>query len=217
MADSRPEIVKCWLATLAALVNAPGNPDRVAATVAIYIPLLLRAVPIEAFTGESVQAIARQCKDYMPSYGTLADRLEGWWDQHRPDRVPRLKAPEPAIYRVNIPERRPPAAEPEVAYVGELVATLVRDIREDAEAREAAAPPRAQALKTGRRMTDSELLAAYEQLGQAGAVRAVALRRKLGIEADRQPAEQDAWGEVLAARAADLAARAEAEAAEIPE
>jgi hypothetical protein len=205
MADSRPEIVRRWLATLAALVNAPGNPERVATSVAVYIPLLLTAVPIEAFCAESVQHIARRAKDYMPSYGTLADWLEGWWDQHRPDRVARLTV-EPAIYRVNIPERRPAPNEAEVAYVGELVATWVRDAREDAEA-----------LKTGRRMTDSELLAAYEQLGQAGAVRAVALRRKLGIEADRQPAEQDAWGEVLAARAADLAARAEGEAAEIPE
>jgi hypothetical protein len=208
MADSRPEIVKRWLATLAQLVNAPGNPDRVAASVAVYIPLLLRAVPIEAFSADSVQDIARRAKDYMPSYGTLADWLEGWWEEHRPDRRPRLTV-EPAIYRVEIPDRRPPPDDAEVAYVGELVASWVRDVHEQAEARQAAEPPRPALLQTGRRMTDTELLAAWERLGPAGAARATALRRKLGLEATGpvRPREAvlDGWSDVLAARAADLA------------
>jgi hypothetical protein len=208
MADSRPEIVRRWLASLAQLVNAPGNPDRVAASVAVYIPLLLQAVPIEAFNAESLYAIARRARDYMPSYGVLADWLEGFWEEQRPNRPLRLKAPEPAIYRVEIPERRPPPDETEVAYVGALVAGWVRDVREAAEARAAAEPPQARAVQTGKPVTDSELLAAYARLGPAGAVRATALRRKLGIDVTtptRPSADPDAWLDVLAARAADLA------------
>jgi hypothetical protein len=216
MADSKPEHIKRWLVSLAKLVNAPGNPEHVATSLAVYIPLLLRTVPIDAFTAESLQAIARQCPDWMPSYGRLSDMLETWWDEHRPDRTPRLRGPEPAIYRVEIPQRRPPPDETEVAYVGELVAAFVHDVREDAKTREAAEPPRARPLHTGRRLTDTELLAAWERVGSTGVLRATALRRKLGLEtaASALPErEQHGWADVLADRATDLASDEE----EIPD
>lgn len=209
---SQPDIVREWLGSLGTLTG--GSAADAEARLRVYVPYLLQAVPIEAFTPASVQEIARSCR-FMPSYAELCDKLEAWWSHNRPDKPLRIEY-ERTEYQVNIPARRPEPDEDEVAAVSDLVTGLTRELADRRAAFEAANPPHKPRLKPFP-LSDGQLLATYEAMGEVGVVRAQMLRRKLAgaaLErsepvatypvdstgtadfADREPAYHDDGGQI---------------------
>jgi hypothetical protein len=167
-------VARDWLKGLGVLTAGTmprrEGEDRLAA----YAPLLAAEFPREAFVPASLSAIAKQCK-FFPNYGEVATLLSAWWKENRP--IPRqIAAP--------IPEPRTPPTEEEKAAVDAAVEELFRSMG----MRRPAAPlpaysPSAPASRPPAVMSDKALLAAYEQAGPAGAVRAAGLRAKLGTPA----------------------------------
>ena len=69
-----------WVAMLAKLV-APMDATRAAKALTDMLPMLAD-FPDAAFTLDSLDAVAAQCK-FPPSYAELRGHLADWWKQHR--------------------------------------------------------------------------------------------------------------------------------------
>lgn len=85
-----------WLKALGALCAGTMTTDEASAKIRAYLPLLHGEYPPEAFTAESLKAVARECK-FFPAYGELAVHLTAWWKENRPasQRFAALPSPEP--------------------------------------------------------------------------------------------------------------------------
>jgi hypothetical protein len=199
---SRQEIILEWLGSLAVLVQGSTvDADRLR----VFVPFLLKLVPVEAYSAASVQAIARTCRFGMPSYSELADGLEKWWREHRPDKPVAIPYVRPE-YRVNIPTNRAPPTEAEIEYVGGVVAALKWDLETAAQQRELARPAAVKPKRQAYLVPDEKLLAIYEAAGPAGVVRAQMLRGQSTGNAAQSTAFDDADMAIAGARLAEMAA-----------
>jgi hypothetical protein len=180
-------MVRTWLKALAMLVVQNDDARHAKAQAVAYVGLLLKVLPVAAFDQASLHHVASQC-EFMPSFAKLERLLLAWWAAHKPDRVRRLAAPDLPQYRVDIPPRRAPPTEAEVALVGGLVTAF----RAAQAAQAAALPtPPARPRRAPRPLSDGQLLAAYQAAGQGGSVRAQMLRARLGAD-EPEPLAADA-------------------------
>jgi hypothetical protein len=174
-----------WAAVLAKWV-APMDAVRAAKALADMLPGL-SAYPDAAFTEASAREIAQTGRIMgdgsraplarVPTFGELELVLARWWHANRPDKPAAIEYV-PSVYRVDIPKPRDPPTDSEIEHVGDIVHRFKWELETASATREAAEPPRSR--RAAAVLSDERLLAIYEQEGEAGALRAAALRRKLG-------------------------------------
>ena len=165
-----------WVSMLAKLV-APMDAARAGKSLADMLPMFAN-LPDAAFTTASLDDIASQCPPRVPTYAELRLLLDRWWGKHDP--TPRIAAPEPPQWRVNIPKPRDPPTEAELAAHGEVVRRWKLEIgygKSRALAADDIDRPKPAVL------SDADLLARCEAAGPAGTIRADMLRRKIAAEA----------------------------------
>lgn len=175
--------IRDWLKALGVLCAGNSSVKDAQAKLAAYAPMLAREFKPEAFTPDSLAAVARGCT-FFPSFGELCATLAAWWEDNRPYQptVPLLTGPKP-----DIPKPRDPPTEAEIAYVG----AIVRAFTAERHAYHASQPPpQTRPATQPKPVEQAALLAAYEQLaaaGHAGAkLRMEMLRRQ---QAEATPAD----------------------------
>lgn len=90
--SSTEAVARDWLKGLGSLTAGTIAPKEADARLAAYATLIVKEFPIAAFSGQSLAAVARQCK-FFPSYGELCGYLSEWWRENRPAPV-MLSAPD---------------------------------------------------------------------------------------------------------------------------
>lgn len=163
--QSREKAVRQWLASLGVLVAGTSSRQEAEARLAAYAPLLIREFPPQAFTADSLTAVARACK-FFPSFGELCTHLGDWWKANRPT-VRALPPPD-------LPPKREPPTEAEMAAVRAQVEACLAAIAPSAQP----PPPAPKQLC----LSDEALLAAYERLAAQGNTAALS---RVGILRDR--------------------------------
>ena len=118
---NRPKIgaVRQWVEALGVLCCDTMTPTEAEMKVIAYVPMLQADFPPEAFTQDSLSAVARQCK-FFPAYGDVYTHLSAWWRERRPMPV---ALPEP------MPPPRPEPTDEERAHVRELVQGLTASLK----------------------------------------------------------------------------------------
>ncbi|MFC0411067.1 hypothetical protein [Roseomonas elaeocarpi] len=83
--------VREWLNLLGGLCAGNLAAKEAQAKVALYAPMLAAEFSEEAFTPDSLAAVAGAC-EFFPAYGKIVGELRGWWRAQAPS-VPALPAP----------------------------------------------------------------------------------------------------------------------------
>lgn len=164
---------KAWLDALCAAVpNPPSHEDREGRYKAISYAC--KGLDPSAWNPRTLQDAMQKCR-LWPSAGEIYDLLAQWWRLYGRDAIevgrrdwPALPSPEPAKA----------STDAEVDHVSSVVAEMVKDLHAQAKEREAKAQ-KSKAMPA--HLPDLELLALYSEMGDAGAVRAAMLRRRLGL------------------------------------
>lgn len=112
--------VRNWVEALGVLCCDNMTPVEAEMKTLAYVPMLQADFPPDAFTRDSLSAVARQCK-YFPAYGDVYTHLSAWWRQHRPMPVALPEPPPP-------PQHEPPTPE-EAAYVHACVQEVIANMR----------------------------------------------------------------------------------------
>jgi len=163
-----------WMAMLAKL-TAPL--DAVTATRGLCDMLpLLADFPDSAWCVASLDHVAGQCSR-VPVYSEVRRYLGQWWGPRDP--TPRLPPPPVAEWRVNIPKPRDPPTEAELAATDEIM----RNFRMQTGYARSSARELGGTTPQPKPLSDGALLAQWEAMGPAGAIRAAALRRKIAATA----------------------------------
>ncbi len=93
MSSTDPKLVRDWLKALGTLTAGSMPHAEANARVDAYVPLLVCDFPPGAFTGDSLKAVARECK-FFPAYAEVIQHLGAWWKSARP-LLPELPPPGP--------------------------------------------------------------------------------------------------------------------------
>jgi hypothetical protein len=80
MANPNP---RDWLKALGTLTVGNANAAEADARLNAYAPLLMSRFDAAAFTAESLEHVAGNCK-FFPAYGELVEHLAAWWKENRP-------------------------------------------------------------------------------------------------------------------------------------
>lgn len=82
-----------WLRALGTLCSGTMSVKESQAKMAAYVPMLAREFSAEAFTMDSLAAVARACESF-PSFGKLSGALSAWWQDNAPTaNVPLISGP----------------------------------------------------------------------------------------------------------------------------
>lgn len=167
-----------WMAMLAKL-TAPMEAVSATRGLCDMLPML-GDFPDGAWCVASLDHVAGQCSR-VPVYSEVRQYLGQWWGPR--DTTPKLPPPPVAEWQVNIPKPRDPPTEAELAATDEIMRNwrmqigYARSRTLDAAAATAKVKP----------LSDGVLLAQWEAMGPAGAIRAAALRRKIAEAAGAAP------------------------------
>ena len=110
-----------WIAMLAKLTS-PMESTQAAMAFNAYLPMLAD-YPDAAFTHESLDYVASECRHGVPSYADVRSHLGNWWKRNRPqptqlaatDPLPELRTKEEADWA----ERVSVKAQRELKAIGE--------------------------------------------------------------------------------------------------
>ena len=113
--------VRNWVEALGVLTCDNMTPTEAEMKTLAYVPMLQDDFPPDAFTQDSLSAVARQCK-FFPSYAEVYNHLRAWWRERRP--MP-IALPPPT------PEPRPEPTPEERAYVAARVREITQAMRSE--------------------------------------------------------------------------------------
>lgn len=163
-----------WFLALAKLC-CPADPEKASVSFRAFMPILTE-FPDEAFCQQSLTHCARAFR-FLPSYGEFVASFGGWWMVNRPTSSDERAQEWPALPS---PEPSPELSEEELSHIRAVAADAVKALHAQAKEREAG---ETKDKPMPRHLSDSDLLAEYVAMGDAGAIRAAMIRRKLGIAA----------------------------------
>lgn len=101
-------LARQWLTQLGRLNGIKIAPEEAGDYLDAFAPMLAKRFDDSAFTAESLEHVAAQCK-YLPTYGELVPLLTTWVGQHR--ETQRLMALPPPREESREPYQPPPAPE----------------------------------------------------------------------------------------------------------
>jgi len=149
MADYLTLPTRRWLIQLGKLTATNISSDEASDYIDATLPMLEMRFPPAAFTLESLEHVAAQCK-YLPTYGEIREHLSDWWRQRRPN--------QPAVRYDPPPPPQPHTAE-ERAHASWAASQAIAAIRSAAQPPEERRPP------APRHLTQEQLTQAYRAAG----------------------------------------------------
>jgi len=148
-----------WLYELANLTAGSAPLNDAKAKVASIATALADDFPADAFSRQSLIAVARECK-FFPSYAELVAVLSPWWREHRP--TPTAIAGPAAYEHIPTPRRMP--TKEEIEDISASAARAIADIKAMGTEATRAIENRPQARYLPREMLNRH----YAQAGIAG-------------------------------------------------
>ena len=148
MAEQLPMPIRRWIIQLGKLSATNISSDEAADYVQAIEPMLAIHFPPAAFTLDSLESVASECK-YLPTYGEICQHLGAWWQYRKPR--PAAISREPA-------RRAEPTAE-ERAHVAWAANQAAADLRSVAQ------PVEERRRPTPRHLTQEQLVRAYKAAG----------------------------------------------------
>lgn len=85
------KIITGWMSDLVNMTTATASTDK--NKIATMASMIADELPVEAFTRESLRAVATGC-DFFPHYSKLHQLLSAWWEDNKPKPVFALPAPD---------------------------------------------------------------------------------------------------------------------------
>jgi hypothetical protein len=97
-------VARDWLKALAVLCANNVTQSELVGKLNAYAPMLAQEFSDGAFSAASLAAIGRKFT-FFPSFAELTEALSSWWQEHRPNHVPRIAADQDATIRQREIER----------------------------------------------------------------------------------------------------------------
>ncbi len=128
MAD--PNIVRDWLTLLAGINGYGISKEEVELRFSLLAPNLAEEFPVEAFTAETVRAVAKKHLRYFPGFGEICEVLAPFARAAREDRRLRIEysGRPPAIESREPYELPPPPPERKPRHLGPLSRDEIREL-----------------------------------------------------------------------------------------